>query len=125
MGTSINFDNVATVYFIDLEDYNRITGKNVVLGKGEVLAGVSGNIPVEDSIGIGDETFKVAKRIDARADDLKYIGLNEIVSTITLVVDDLGETASRYSGLKDSRGDTMLMWQWNFALNNPRKTYQR
>ena len=103
MGTSINFDNVATVYFIDLEDYNRITGKNVVLGKGEVLAGVSGNIPVEDSIGIGDETFKVAKRID--------------VSTITLVVDDLGETASRYSGLKDSRGDTMLMWQWNFAFD--------
>ena len=117
MGTSINFDNVATVYFIDLEDYNRITGKNVVLGKGEVLAGVSGNIPVEDSIGIGDETFKVAKRIDARADDLKYIGLNEIVSTITLVVDDLGETASHYSGLKDSRGDTMLMWQWNFAFD--------
>lgn len=117
MGTSINFDNVATVYFIDLEDYNRITGKNVVLGKGEALVGVSGNIPVEDSIGIGDETFKVAKRIDARADDLKYIGLNEIVSTITLVVDDLGETASRYSGLKDSRGDTMLMWQWNFAFD--------
>ena len=117
MGTSINFDNVATVYFIDLEDYNRITGKNVVLGKDEALVGVSGNIPVEDSICIGDETFKVAKRIDARADDLKYIGLNEIVSTITLVVDDLGETASRYSGLKDSRGDTMLMWQWNFAFD--------
>ena len=117
MGTSINFDNVATVYFIDLEDYNRITGKNVVLGKDEALVGVSGNIPVEDSICIGDETFKVAKRIDARADDLKYIRLNEIVSTITLVVDDLGETASRYSGLKDSRGDTMLMWQWNFAFD--------
>ena len=117
MGTSINFDNVATVYFIDLEDYNRITGKNVVLGKDEALVGVSGNIPVEDSICIGDETFKVAKRIDARADDLKHIGLNEIVSTITLVVDDLGETASRYSDLKDSRGDTMLMWQWNFAFD--------
>ena len=117
MGTSINFDNVATVYFIDLEDYNRITGNNVVLGKDEALVGVSGNIPVEDSICIGDETFKVAKRIDARADDLKYIGLNEVVSTITLVVDDLGETASRYSGLKDSRGDTMLMWQWNFAFD--------
>ena len=117
MGTSINFDNVATVYFIDLEDYNRITGNNVVLGKDEALVGVSGNIPVEDSICIGDETFKVAKKIDARADDLKYIGLNEVVSTITLVVDDLGETASRYSGLKDSRGDTMLMWQWNFAFD--------
>ena len=95
MGTSINFDNVATVYFIDLEDYNRITGKNVVLGKDEALVGVSGNIPVEDSICIGDETFKVAKRIDARADDLKYIGLNEVVSTITLVVDDLSYLRSR------------------------------
>ena len=117
LGTSINFDNVATVYFIDLQDYNRITGNNVALGKGEALVGVSGNIPLEDSIGIGDETFTVVKKIDARADDLRYIGLNEVVSTIYLVVDNLSDAVSPYSDLKDSTGDKMLIWQWNFAFD--------
>ena len=114
---AINFDKVAIVYFIDLKDYNRVAGTNEVLGKGEVLAGVSGRLPFEDTVGVGDKTFKVAKKIDLSKSNLKYIGLNEVVSSLVLVVDDLGGTASHYNGLVDKSGNPMLVLQWHFSFD--------
>ena len=114
---AVNYDKVAIVYFIDLKDYNRTAGTNEVLGEGEVLAGVSGSLPFEDTVGVGDKTFKVAKKIDISESNLKYIGLNEVVSSLIIVVDDLGGTASHYNDLVDSRGNPMLVCQWHFSFD--------
>ena len=113
----IDYDKIAVVYFVDLKDYNKVSGSNEILGKDEVLVDVSGTLPFEDTVGIGDETFKVVKRINTRTANLKYIGMNEVVSTLVLVVNDIEDVASRYNDLKDSRGDTMLIWQWHFAFD--------
>ena len=115
--STVNYDRVTIIDFVSLEDYNKVAGTNEVLGKGEVLAGVSGSIPFEDTVGVGDKTFKIAKKIDISKSNLKYIGLNEVVSSLVIVVDDLGETASHYNDLVDKRGYPMLVWQWHFSFD--------
>ena len=115
--TTIDFDNVVQVYFLDLDDYNRLTGNNEVLSSGEVLAGVEGNIRFDDNITVGDETFKVKKKISCNQGDFRYVQSIMIVSTLFIVVDDLEEVAPLYTGYTDHFGNTMLTWEWHYSFD--------
>ncbi len=115
--TTINFDNVIQVYFFDIDDYNRMTGNNEVLSSGEVLAGVSGNIAFGNELMIGDESFKVAKRFDCKQGDFKNTIVNTVVSTLYIIVDDLGKVTSRYNDYADTNGNHMLVWEWHYSFD--------
>jgi len=117
MTTTIDYDKVVVAYFISLEDYNGLTGKEEVLSNGEVLAAVNGNLPIEDSISIGSETFKVAKKISSNEGNLKNIGMNGLVSSLIIVTDDFNGVASRFKDIKDYRGELMLVWEWKLAFD--------
>jgi len=117
MTTTIDYDKVVVAYFISLEDYNGLTGKEEVLSNGEVLAAVNGNLPIEDSISIGSETFKVAKKISSNEGNLKNIGMNGLVSSLIIVTDDFNGVASRFKDIKDYRGEPMLVWEWKLAFD--------
>ena len=117
MTTTIDYDKVVVAYFISLEDYNGLTGKEEVLSNGEVLAAVNGNLPIEDSISIGSETFKVAKKISSNEGNLKNIGMNGLVSSLIIVTDDFNGAASRFKDIKDYRGEPMLVWEWKLAFD--------
>ena len=117
MTTTIDYDKVVVAYFISLEDYNGLTGKEEVLSNGEVLAAVNGNLPIEDSISIGSETFKVAKKISSNEGSLKNIGMNGLVSSLIIVTDDFNGVASRFKDIKDYRGEPMLVWEWKLAFD--------
>ena len=117
MTTTIDYDKVVVAYFISLEDYNGLTGKVEGLSNGEVLAAVNGNLPIEDSISIGSETFKVAKKISSNEGNLKNIGMNGLVSSLIIVTDDLNGVASSFKDISDYRGEPMLVWEWKFAFD--------
>lgn len=117
MTTTIDYDKVTVAYFISLEDYNGLTGKEEVLSNGEVLVAVNGNLPFEDSISIGSETFKVAKKISSNEGNLKNIGMNGLVSSLIIVTDDFNGVASRFKDISDYRGEPMLVWEWKFAFD--------
>ena len=115
--SNIDYDKVVVAYFFDLEEYNRLAGTNEVLGENEVLAGVNGKLTFGDTLNIGDETFKVAKKIDPRDTALKYGGINEPVTKLIIITADIGDTASLYNDLLDSRGEKLLTWQWRFSFD--------
>ena len=114
--TTIDFDNVAAVEFIDVDEYNALTGDNAVLSDGKALVGISGKFSVDDTIAVGDETFTIDRRID---DKLKLIdpSMVSVVSTIIIVVDDLEDTASRYADCLDMTGEPMLCWNWKYYFD--------
>ena len=115
--TTIDFDNVVQAYFFDVDDYNRLTGNNETLSSGEVLAGVEGNIAFDKNLMIGDESFNVVKKFDYRQGDFKYTLSNTVVSTLFIVVDDLGDVASRYNRYTDHNGEQMLTWEWHYSFD--------
>ena len=115
--SNIDYNKVVVAYFFDLEEYNRLAGTNEVLGENEVLAGVNGKLTFGDTLNIGDETFKVAKKIDPRDTALKYGGINEPVTKLIIITADIGDTASLYNDLLDSRGEKLLTWQWRFSFD--------
>ena len=115
--SNIDYDKVVVAYFFDLEEYNRLAGTNEVLGENEVLAGVNGKLTFGDTLNIGDETFKVAKKIEPRDTALKYGGINEPVTKLIIITADIGDTASLYNDLLDSRGEKLLTWQWRFSFD--------
>jgi len=113
----IDYDNVIQVYFFGIDDYNRLTGNNEVLSSGEVLVGVEGKVALGDEITIGDESFRVAKKINYRQGDFKHTLVSTIVSTLFIIVDDLGDVASRYNSLYDYKGNEMLTWEWHYSFD--------
>ena len=115
--SNIDYDKVVVAYFFDLEEYNRLAGTNEVLGENEVLAGVNGKLTFGDTLNIGDETFKVAKKINPQDTALKYGGINEPVTKLIIITADIGDTASLYNDLLDSRGEKLLTWQWRFSFD--------
>ena len=115
--TPIDYDKVIQAYFFDIDDYNRMTGNNEVLSSGEILAGVEGNIDFGNELVIGDESFKVAKRINYRQGDFKHTLASTVVSTLFIIVDDLGEVASKYNHYADYNGNKMLTWEWHYSFD--------
>ena len=114
---AIDYDNVVQAYFFGIDEYNRLTGSNEVLSEGEVMVAVQGNLPFGDEIGIGKETFKVAKRFDPMTVDFKYAVISSVFSTLYIVVDDLDTVAGYYGDHIDPRGEPMLVWEWRYYFD--------
>ncbi len=114
---AIDYDKVAQAYFFDLDEYNRLTGSNEDLSEGEVMVAVWGNLPFGDEIGIGKETFKVAKRFNPMTGDFKHAIISSVFSTLYIVVDDLDTIAGYYGDYIDPRGEPMLVWEWKYYFD--------
>ena len=115
--TAIDYDNVTQVFFFDVDDYNALTGNSESLASGEVLACVAGKLKFGNELTIGDETFKVAKRINYKQGDFKHTMKNLVLTTLIVVVDDLGEVASRFNRYTEDSGEKMLEWEWYYAFD--------
>ena len=115
--TTIDYDNVAQVYFFDVEAYNRLTGSDESLSDRKVLAVVDGKIDVGDELKIGKETFDVVKRADNTKSKLRNAVSTNVVSTIYVIVEDVDKVASLYKDYKDPKGSPMLTWYWIYDFD--------
>ena len=114
--TTINYDNVAEAVFMDIDDYNTLTGDNASVAAGEALVGVSSSLDIGEALAVGDETFKVSGRID---DKMQYLNpdMVNVITAIVIVVDDVDEVASRYADVTDFTGESMLSWNWRYEFD--------
>jgi len=115
--TSFDYDKVVQVSFFDVDDYNRLTGSNESLSSGEVLAFVGGNLNIGDELKIGDESFKVSKKIGQKKGNFKYAFNNAVVTSLAVIADDLGDIASRYNKYTEKNGNKMLIWEWHYVFD--------
>ncbi len=113
----INYDSVAQILFIDVEDYNRVFGYNESVGKGQALVGTAKNIDIGGVITIGDVPFEVTGRIDERVAEIDPAAAGSACPGIFVIVNDVQEVATHYTQYKDYDGEPMLAWFWNCAFD--------
>lgn len=111
---SVNYDNVRSIYFISVADYNRVKGTNYSLSSGEALIHTSRCTYEYDTLSIEDINLNIVGKIDKYVD----IGLSYAVisPTIMLVISDYDELLP-ISGLVDSFGEKILSLKYYYGFD--------
>ena len=112
-----DMNKIVWVHFIDMEDYNRLYGKNEKLSKGEAVACIIDTEAVPEVLHVGENEFTLTKRISSDELDLGGIARNGITSNIFLFIPDAAETAKEYASYKDTMGDKMLRTEWYYQFD--------
>lgn len=108
----VNYDKVAQILFIDVEDYNRVFGHNETVAPGEALVGTAKKIDIGEVLTIGDVSFKVTKRIDESVGEIDPAAQGSASPGIFVIVNDVNGVARNYIPYKDYNGEPMLAWFW-------------
>jgi putative ABC transport system permease protein len=108
----IDYDKVAQILFIDVDDYNSVFGYSESVASGEALVGTAKNIKIGDVLTIGDVEFNVTKRIDERIAEIDPAAVISASPGIFVIVNDVDEVATHYTQYKDYDGEPMLAWFW-------------
>ena len=108
----IDYDKVAQILFIDVNDYNRVFGYQETVAPGEALVGTAKNIEVGDVLTVGDVPFRVTGRIDDRITEIDPTAGGAASPGIFMIVNDVQEVARNYIPYKDYNGEPMLAWFW-------------
>jgi putative ABC transport system permease protein len=104
------------VYFVSLEDYNRVMDKNEQLAADEVLFYSTGTKYAEKSIEIqGYQSFKVKKSIDKF--DESEASEQQLFDMIILVVSDFESVNAYFEGKKDSSGENLADAIYHFGFD--------
>lgn len=123
-GMTVIPDDFMQLYFISLDDYNRMYGKNITLGENEALI-----YTVHSVLGCDSLTHKngLKLKIVGSVPEL-YLDGNiaaDITPAAGIIVPDLEKTLAPLSGLVDMAGEKMLVHSWIYAFNSsasPEKT---
>ena len=108
----IDYDKVAQIQFLDVDDYNRVFGHNVKVNPGEAIVGTAKNISIGNEVDIGGVSFKVADRFDDKVKEIDSLAAGAASPTIYMIVDDVEAVARNYIQYKDYNGEPMLAWFW-------------
>ena len=109
----IDYDKVAQIMFIDVDDYNRVFGHDVSVGEGQAFVGTAKNITIGDLITVGDVDFEVTGRFDDAVTEIDPMAGGAASPTVYMLVDDVDSVALNYVEYKDYNGEPMLAWFWN------------
>lgn len=106
-GSLIDYDQVVNVFFMSAADYNHVTGQQISVGTGETMIYTYRFKYTEPQIRIEDVALKVAGQIE-NMDQVIFSQMStDIVPSILIVVDDLGEINS-LAEMKNYNGEPMV-----------------
>lgn len=102
---SLDYDRVRMLYFVSVDDYNRVMGTELSLSAGEAYLSTLRCQYDEDTLSVWDMKLKLVGRLD------DFISISEaqvmVVPSLCLVVPDY-ETLRPLEGKTDKNGDSML-----------------
>ena len=113
---STNLQDVRNLYFVPLEDYNRMTGENRTLQDGEALLFPYSCVYDLPELSVrGGSRFRVAEKLDEffGACDLA----SEVIPSIVLIVPDFQKAMEPMETFTDFTGMPMLTKAWEFAFD--------
>ncbi len=108
-----DYDKVAQIMFIDVEDYNRVFGHDETVAPGEALVGTSKNIPIGPVLTVGGVPFRVTARIDDEVGEIDPAARGSASPGVFVIVRDVDSVARNYEKYADYDGEPMLAWFWN------------
>ncbi len=109
----IDYDKVAQILFIDVEDYNRVFGHKENVEPGQALVGTAKPIEIDNEITIGEMTFDVIGRIDQQIEEIDPSAKISASPGVFVIVNDVQEVATHFTQYKDFNGEPMLAWFWH------------
>lgn len=107
-----SYNNLVTVSFESLEDFNQYYGMNETLEDGQALVYQSKSKFKEDTMTIEDFSISVKKEVDVKPKED-----DSVITTIHLVVQDLDSTIVSIQQLKTESGQSMLLNRWVYAFD--------
>lgn len=114
-GMDMSFGHIWQIYFVSLEDYNRMMGENETLSGREVLLYTTKSSYDEKEIFLGGHApFSVKKKVSfvADGDDMA-----QVIPSMFLVVADFGAVAEEFSGLVNYAGESAFSLKWIYAFD--------
>ena len=113
----VDYDKVAMILFMDVEDYNRVFGHNEVVAPGEAKLGTTSNLDIGEVFSVEDVDFRITGRFDDKVTEIDPAANIAVSPTVYLLVNDLEEVAREFEDYKDFNGSPMLMWYWYSRFN--------
>ena len=118
--TIFSYDNIGYLSVVSLEDYNRMSGTSEVLAEDECMLYCRRIEYRSDTFAMEDgRPYKVKKVLD---DFLAFGKMDvSIMPSVCIVVNDLEDFIEPVQNLKNSMGDSMVMFEWRcgFDLDSP------
>ncbi|MFR5070842.1 MAG: hypothetical protein ACLTDS_01150 [Bianqueaceae bacterium] len=107
------YTDVWQIFFVPLEDYNRLMGQNETLDPGEVLLYTTKSNYEEDSIALGDgEPMKVKKVVPDFADN--GVDAMQMIPSMYIFVPDFNKTLQPITNVANWRGSghraSLVLW---------------
>ena len=109
----IDYDKVAQILFIDVEEYNRVFGHHETVAPGQALVGTKKNIEIGNVLTIGDVPFDVVGRIDDQITEIDPAAEGSASPGVFMIVNDANAVAQNFTKYTDYDGEPMLAWFWN------------
>lgn len=110
------YSGLCQVYFIPLDDYNAIMGKNEMLNDGEALLYAFRTKYDEDELSLNDaRSFKIKKQVDELW-DIANMSMN-FSPTIVLIVPDIESATAGLDGKLNAAGENMVTATWEYDFN--------
>ncbi len=110
-----NFDSIYQVFFYEASEYNENMGANISLGDNEVYIHSPREEFTSDSLSVLDATFTVKGTLDDFWSD--SISAMTIFPTLMVVVNDLHDIETLFSGATNDSGDSLLQSHFSYNYN--------
>lgn len=112
----MDYSDVRDLYFVSLEDYNRMTGEEEVLEADEVLMCTPRHSYGYDTITLGDcGTWKIKEQVKKFVDNGEAFA--SIIDPVYLVVQDIGETMELVRTQLESQGSGLPSLIYYYGLD--------
>ncbi|MFT4144269.1 MAG: FtsX-like permease family protein [Mobilitalea sp.] len=116
-----NFDDLRQIYFIPLEDYNRVMEKDQVLEEDQILLSTVRTEYNYDTFTLkGGTTFTIAEKIEDFAGSGNMA--MDVIPSIIVVLPDLEHNLSNILDMKDDYDNKMLRLHWYYSFNTEEST---
>ena len=110
------YSDVYQFHFVPLSDYNKMAGTQEALYDGEALLYSTGKPYREDTISFNNgSTFRIRKLLDSFAVDGEAAA--QVISSIYIVVPDLGQAIKGLDELVDYNGNPMITLEWLYNFD--------
>ncbi len=110
------YADIWQIFFVPLEDYNRLMGQSETLEPGEVLLYTTKSKYEGDSIALGDgEAMKIKKVVPDFADN--GVDAMQVIPSMYIFVPDFSETLRPLTDLANGKGDSLLELHWYYGFD--------
>ncbi len=110
------YADIWQIFFVPLEDYNRLMGQSETLEPGEVLLYTTKSKYEGDSIALGDgEAMKIKKVVPDFADN--GVDAMQVIPSMYIFVPDFSETLRPLTDLANGKGDPLLELHWYYGFD--------